>query len=164
MSWPTSTAELAEITLSDEVVRDVEMAVLATERAAFQAELASARIELDAAVEVDVVIDGEAVRLSPGVGWSQSVTTAAEVELPGVLTVRVVPGAPAADSQDKLDSARELLAVLLDEAGVTDVAAARALDARRRDLSAAADRLRATRDALLGDDVVPTRCRRAKPY
>ena len=147
-------AELAGITLSDEVVGDLEMAVLATERAAFQAELASARVELDAAVGVDLLIDGRAVRLAPGAGWAKSVTTAAAVELPGVLTVRVVPGAPAADSQDKLDRARGLLAVLLDEAGVTDVSAARALDARRRDLAAAADRLRATGDALLGDDGV----------
>jgi hypothetical protein len=149
-----STAELAAMTLSDDVMRDVEMAALATERAAFQAELASARVELDAAVGVNVIVGGESVELSPGVSWSQNVTTSAEVELPGVLTVRVVPGAPAADSQGKLDRAREMLAALLDEAGVTDVAAARVVDARRRELSSSVDRLRATRDALIGDDAV----------
>jgi hypothetical protein len=147
-------AELAAITLSDDVMRDVEMAALATERAAFQAELASARVELDAVVGVQVMVGGEPVELSPGVGWSQNVTTSTEVELPGVLSVRVVPGAPAADSQGRLDRAREMLAALLDEAGVTDVAAARVVDARRRELSAAVDRLRATRDALIGDDAV----------
>ncbi len=147
-------AELTSITLSDGVMRDVEMAALATERAAFQAELASARVELDAVAAVQVLVDGQLVELAPGVGWSQSVTTSAEVELPGVLTVRVVPGAPAADSQDKLDRARQMLAVLLDGAGVADVEAARALDARRRELSASGDRMRATRDALIGDDAV----------
>jgi hypothetical protein len=147
-------AELARITLSDDVMRDLEMAALATERAAFQAELASAHVELDAAVEVQVLVDGQPVGLSPGVTWTQNVTTSAVVELPGVLTLRVVPGAPAANSQEKLDRARQLLAALLEEAGVSDVAAARVLDARRRELSASVDRLRATREALVGDDAV----------
>lgn len=147
-------AELSPITLSDGVMRDVELAALTTERAAFQAELASARIELDAVAGVQILVDGRPVELSPGVGWSQNVTTSAEVELPDVMTVRVVPGASAADSQDKLDRARQMLAGLLDEAGVADVEAARALDARRRELMASGDRLRATRDALIGDDAV----------
>lgn len=147
-------AELAPITLSDGVMRDVELAALTTERAAFQAELTSARIELESAVEVELVVDGRPVHVSPGVGWSQNVTTAAAVELPGVLTWRVVPGASATDSQDKLERARQMLAALLDEAGVDDVAAARTLDARRRDLIAAGERLRATRDAVVGGEAV----------
>ncbi|MCW2552431.1 MAG: hypothetical protein JWR78_2212, partial [Mycobacterium sp.] len=147
-------ADLVRIALSDDVMRDVELAALTVERAAFQAELASARVELDAAVGIQVMVDGQKVEVSPGVRWSHQLTTSAEVELPGVLTVRVVPGAPAADSQDRLDRAREMLAALLDEAGVTDVVSARALDARRRELSATRGRLRATRDALVGDDAV----------
>ncbi|GLP74247.1 hypothetical protein TUM20983_13570 [Mycobacterium antarcticum] len=147
-------AELAPITLSDGVMHDVELAALTTERAAFQAELTSARIELESAVEVELVVDGRPVHVSPGVGWSQNVTTAAAVELPGVLTWHVVPGASATDSQDKLERARQMLAALLDEAGVDDVAAARTLDARRRDLIAAGERLRATRDAVVGGEAV----------
>lgn len=147
-------AELAQITLTDDVMRDVEMAALATERAAFQAELASARVELDATVDLQVMVDGQPVELSPGVTWTQNVTTSAAVELPGVVTVRLVPGAPAADSQGRLDKAREMLAALLDEAGVADVAAARALDAKRRELIGRVDRLSATGDALLGEDSV----------
>ncbi|MBJ7338005.1 AAA family ATPase [Mycolicibacterium sp.] len=147
-------AELSPITLSDAVMRDVEMAALAIERAAFQAELASARVELDAVTGIQVLVDGREVELTPGAGWSQNVTTSTEVELPGLMTFRVVPGASAADSQDKLDRAREILTGLLDEAEVADVDAARALDARRRDLTASGDRLRATLDALVGDDSV----------
>jgi hypothetical protein len=147
-------AELAGITLTDDVMRDVEMAALATERAAFQAELASARVELDAAVDLRVVVDGQPVELSPGVTWTQNVTTSATLDLPGVMTVRLIPGAPAADSQGRLDKAREMLAALLDEAGVVDVAQARAVDARRRELSGSVDRLRAIGDALVGDDSV----------
>jgi AAA domain-containing protein len=144
--------ELARIALTDDVMRDVEMAALATERAAFQAELASARVELDAAVNLQVVVDGRPVELSPGVPWTQNVTTSATLDLPGVMTVRLIPGAPAADSQGRLDKAREMLAALLDEAGVADVAQARAVDARRRELAGSVDRLRAIGDALIGDD------------
>ncbi|GAB7068985.1 AAA family ATPase [Mycobacterium hodleri] len=155
-------AELAGITLTDDVMRDVEMAALATERAAFQAELASARVELDAAVDLRVVVDGQPVELSSGVTWTQNVTTSATLDLPGVMTVRLIPGAPAADSQGRLDKAREMLAALLDEAGVADVTQARAVDARRRELAGSVDRLRAIGDALVGDDsVADLRARRA---
>jgi len=156
-------AELAGIALTDDVMRDVEMAALATERAAFQAELASARVEVEAAVDLNVVVDGQPVELSPGVAWTQNVTTSATLDLPGVMTVRLVPGAPAADSQGRLDKAREMLTALLDEAGVADVTQARALDARRRELSGSVDRLRAIGDALIGDDsVVDLRARLAE--
>jgi hypothetical protein len=148
--------ELSQITLSDEVMRDIELAALTTERAEAQAELASARVDLEAAAEIEVVVDGHPVTLTPGTAWSRHVTTSAEVELPGVVTVRIVPGTPAADSQDKLNRARQVLAVLLDEARVLDVAAARLLDSRRRELSASRDRLRATLDALMGDEAVET--------
>lgn len=146
--------ELAQIALSDDVMRDVELAALTTERAAARAELASARVELAAIAGLQILVSGQLVALVPGETWSQNVTTSSTVEVPGVLTVRVVPGAPAADSQEKLERAREMLDLLLNEAGVTDVSAARALDARRRELTALRDRLRATRDALIGDDAV----------
>ena len=68
--------------------------------------------------------------------------------------MRVLPGEPAADSQAILDAAREHLATQLERAGVADLDAARVLDQRRRELSASGDRVRATRDALLGDDSV----------
>ena len=147
-------AELEQITLSDAVMRDIEMAVLATERAMAQAEFASARLELDAETAVSLVVAGELVELGAGANWSQNVTTSTAVEVPGVLTVRVVPGAPAADSQDKLDRAQGFLSGLLDEANVADVAAARSLDARRRDLLSSLGRLEATHGALLADETV----------
>ena len=64
--------------------------------------------------------------------------------MPGVLTARVVPGAPAADTQAKLDAAQTGSGGGADAAGVADVAAARALDERRRELVSTRDRLRAT--------------------
>ncbi|MET0450560.1 MAG: AAA family ATPase [Mycobacterium sp.] len=148
------TEELGRITLSEEVMRDVELAALATERAAAQAESASARVELDVVDHLRVLVAGRPVDVGPEASWSQNVTTPTNVEVPGLLTIRVVPGSPAADCQAKLDRARQMLAVLLEEAGVADVDAARALDLRRRGLMASRERLAATRDALLGDDAL----------
>ncbi|MCV7014695.1 ATP-binding protein, partial [Mycolicibacterium madagascariense] len=152
----TVTDELATITLTDAVLVDLERAALAVEKAAAKAELASARIELAVPRQLEVLVDGRPVRLLKGESWSHQVTTAAAVELPGMLTVRVVPGTPAADSQDVLDRARRVLTLLLDEAGAADLDAARALDVRRRELVASRERLRATLDAHLGDESLET--------
>ena len=148
--------DLARITLTEDVMRDIELAVLTTERASAQVEFASARVEVDAVDGLRIVVAGQPVDVAPGATWSQSVTSSTDVDVPGVLTVRVVPGSPAADSQAKLDRAQQLLAVLLAEAGVVDAAAARSLDARRRELTAARDRLTATSEALVGDESVDT--------
>ncbi len=146
--------ELADIVVTDEAMRAIEAAATAVERAAGQVELASARIELVAVADVEVRVAGEAVVLDAGAIWSASATAATDVEVPGVLTARVVPGAPASETQAKLDVAEEVLAAALANARVDDVAAARDLDQHRRELVTARDRLRATSEALIGDDTV----------
>ncbi|MGA5465861.1 AAA family ATPase [Mycobacterium sp. NPDC050041] len=147
-------AELAGITVTDATMRAVEQAVLAVERAAGQAELASARIELAALADVTVAVTGEPVTLGAGETWAVNTTADTAVELPGVLTLRVVPGTPAAQTQATLDAAQGSLAEALSAAGAQDVDTARALDLRRRELVAARDRLTATLEAVLGDDTV----------
>ncbi|MBU9766172.1 AAA family ATPase [Mycobacterium sp. TNTM28] len=146
------TTELTAITLDDAAMRAIEAAAVAVERAAGQAELASARIELVAATDLDIRVDDAGVALQPGVEWSVNSTARTEIDLPGVLTVRVVPGAPAAQTAARLDDAQQVLAAALGGAGVSTVEAARVLDSRRRELLADRDRLRATLDALTGDD------------
>lgn len=146
------TAELAEISLDDAGMRAIEAAAVAVERAAGQAELASARIELVAVEDLDVRVDDARVALEARQPWSVNTTADTEIDVPGVLTVRVVPGEPAAQTQARLDEAQGALAAALTAAGVDGVAAARALDARRRDLLGSRDRLRATVDALTGED------------
>jgi hypothetical protein len=143
---------LAGIQLTDALMRTIEDAATAVELAAGQVELASARIELVAVADVEVLLDGEPVGLDAGVTWSSSASAPTEIELPGVLTARVVPGIPASDMRARLDAAQGVLATALTRAGVDDVAAARLLDERRRELSTARDRLRATSEALTADD------------
>ncbi|MBU8811478.1 AAA family ATPase [Mycolicibacterium goodii] len=148
------TGELATITIDDTAMRAIEKAAVAVERAAGQAELASARIELAVETGIDVRVDDATVALRPGVEWSTSTTTHTEIEIPGVLSVRVVPGTPAAETQARLDDAQAVLTAALRSVGADDVDAARALDVRRRELLGDRDRLRATLDALMADDDV----------
>ncbi|ART68790.1 hypothetical protein BTO20_09495 [Mycobacterium dioxanotrophicus] len=147
--------ELATIPLDEAGMRAIETAAVAVERAAGQDELASARIELVAATDVAVRVGDADVALDAGAQWSVRTTAQTSVEVPGVLTVTVVPGTPAAETRAKLTAAQAVLASALADGGVADVAAARALDARRRELIGARDRARATVDALTGDDQVP---------
>ena len=71
-----------------------------------------------------------------------------------MLTARVVPGAPASDTQAKLDAAQQVLTAALAAARVDDVAGARVLDQRRRELVSVRDKSTATANGLLGDDDV----------
>jgi len=146
--------ELADIALTDDTMRAIEAAAIAVERAAGQAELASAHIELVAIADVEVRVEGEPISLEAGGSWAANVGAPTDIELPGVLHARVVPGTPAADSQAKLEAAQEVLADALARARVADVDAARLLDERRRELLAAHTKLSATCEALTGDDVV----------
>ena len=146
--------ELAGIALTGDGMRVIETAALAVERAAGQAELASAHVELMAIADVDLHVDGERVAIEAGGSWTASIGAPTDIELPGLLRARVVPGTPAADSQLKLEAAQEVLTAALAKARATDVAQARQLDERRRELTATREKLRATADALVGDDRV----------
>ncbi len=64
--------------------------------------------------------------LPAGQSWSTTVTGATEVEVVGVVTARVTPGATALDVQAKHVAAQEELAAALAAADVADLAAARA--------------------------------------
>ena len=143
---------LSGIALTDALMRTIEDAATAVELAAGQVELTSARIELVAVSDVEMLLDGESIALDAGVTWSTSASAPTEIELPGLLTARVVPGTPASDTQAKLDAAQEVLAAALVKARVDDVAAARVLDGQRRELIAARDRFRARLEALTADD------------
>ncbi|WP_193048263.1 AAA family ATPase [Mycolicibacterium baixiangningiae] len=144
--------ELAGITVTDSSMRVVDTAALAVERAAGQAELASARIELEAFTEVEVRVGDEPVRLTAGQAWSANATSPTEITVPGLLTARVVPGTPAVQTQARLDAANAELSAALQAAGAPDVATARTLHDRRRELAQTRATLRATVEALTGDD------------
>ncbi|TRW80914.1 AAA family ATPase [Mycolicibacterium sp. 018/SC-01/001] len=144
--------ELADITVTATSMAVLERAAAAVERAAALVEQTSAHIEVAAAADVDVAVDGVPVPLTAGQTWTTSVSGATGIDLPGGLTVRVVAGATAADSQAALDQARGALSGALHDAGAPDLDAARALDTRRQELSATTAQVSAVLDALTADD------------
>lgn len=144
--------ELASIALTDTLMATVEEAAAVVDRAAAAVEQTSAHIELAAAAEVEIRIGDGVVTLSAGNTWTASISSETGFDVPGVLSMRVVPGASASATKAKLDAATATLADALQRAGVTDLAAARALDLRRQELQAARRQVRAVLDALTGDD------------
>lgn len=146
--------DLAGITVTAESVAVLERAAAAVERAAAAVEQTSARIELVAAADVDVAIDGTPVPLTAGQAWTASVSGATDVDLPGVLSVRVVAGATAAGTQASLDRAEETFAAALQAVGAPDLETARALDTRRQELAASSKQITAVLEALAADDSV----------
>jgi hypothetical protein len=133
-------------------MRAIEAAKAAVDVATGQVELMSARVELSAISDVELRVDGRLVALDAGQTRSSSVGAPTDIEMPGVLNARVVPGSTAAETHAKFVAAQEHLAAALAQGGVEDVRSARLVDQRRSELIAERDRLRATAEALTGDD------------
>ncbi|WP_370330825.1 AAA family ATPase [Mycolicibacterium hippocampi] len=145
---------LAAITLTGQLMQTIEGAAGAVERAGAAAEQASAHLELVATTDLEVRVGGEPVTLRAGDRWSTGVSGATGVDVPGVLSMRVTAGTPAANTQAALDAARANLATALQQAGVADVAAARTLDEQRRSLDHVVERLRSVLGALTAEDTL----------
>jgi hypothetical protein len=144
--------ELSAIALTDDLLRQIEQAAAAVERTESQLVLVSATVEFVAATDIDLVIGDQRVSLPAGQTWSTVANTATDVEIPGVVTARVTPGASALDVQAQYAAAQEKLAALLAAAQATDLAAARQADQRRRELQSIRDQLTATLAGLSDDD------------
>ena len=140
--------------VTDAVLRDIEVACAAVERASGQAALASAHIELTATIDLDLRVQRRRIRLTAGESFTANANEATEIEVPGVLHARVAPGAPACDTQATLQAATTYLNGLLAAAGLADLADARARAHVRRALVAEHDRLAATLTGLCGDEPV----------
>jgi hypothetical protein len=145
-------AELSTVVVTEELMRRIETAAAAADRVGGQLALISAAVEFTAAADIDLVVGDQRVSLSAGQSWSITATGPTEVEVPGVLTARVIPGATTLDIQSKHAEAQQELADALTAADVADLAAARRADQRRRELQASRDRLSATLAGLCGDD------------
>ncbi|OBG68713.1 ATP-binding protein [Mycobacterium sp. E3305] len=147
-------AELGEIALTEQQLRRIETAASAVDRIGDQLASTSAAVEFAAAADIELSIDGERVALSEGQTWSITTTGPTAVEVPGVLTAWITPGATTLDVQAKHAAAQEELSAALAEARVADLATARAADQRRRELEGSRDQLTATLTGLCGDDEV----------
>jgi hypothetical protein len=145
-------AELSTVTMSEELLQQIESAAAAVDRTGGQLALISAAVQFTAAADIELVVGAQRVSLAAGQSWSITATGPTEVEVPGVLTTHVTPGATALDVQAKHAAAQQELAATLAAADVADLHAARSAEQRRRELRSNCDRLTATLTGLCGDD------------
>ncbi|MEI7543353.1 MAG: AAA family ATPase [Mycobacteriaceae bacterium] len=154
------TDQLAAIALTGELFGEIDESAALVELLETQLRADAGAVEFTVPVDLAVVADGEAVTLAAGQPWTPTPSTPLTVEVPGVITVRIDPGAGVAEMRTTLDAAQRRLATALALGEVSDVAHARAVDGRRRELTATADTLTATRDALcVGVDIDSLRAR-----
>lgn len=144
--------ELSGIALTDEMLRRIEQAAAAADRAGDQLEMISAVVEFTAAADIELVVGDQRVALPAGRSWSITATGPTDVEVAGVLTTRVTPGATALDVRAKYVAVQQELSAALRAAGVADVATARSVHERRRELRSTRDRLTATLSGLCGEE------------
>jgi len=127
--------QLAAITLTDTMLAGIEQHWAAVQRIEAQLQADITTIEFTAPADLDITVDGQVRTLPAGQSWTQPASAALVVEVPGVLSVRIDPGASTVKLRADLDAAQQLLGRELQAARVVDVAAARALDAQRRALT-----------------------------
>ena len=159
-------AELAEpplIAINEESLRRIENAAAAVDRIGGQLALTSAAVEFTAVTDIELDTGDRRVSLRAGQSWSITATGPTTVQVPGVLTARVTPGATTLDVQARYAAAQQELTNALAAANVADVASARAADRRRRELQSSRDQLTATLAGLCGDgDIDQLRARLAQ--
>lgn len=146
--------ELSEATMTEELLSRIENAAAAADRVCAQLASISAAVEFTAAADIELTVGDRRVLLSAGQSWSVNATGPTEVEVLGVLTARVTPGAAALDVQAKYAAAQQELAEALAAGRVADRTAARAMDQQRRDHRSSRDQLAATLDGLCGGEHV----------
>lgn len=155
--------QLAAITLTPAILAGIEAQWSAVQRVQAQLQADSAAVEFTAPADLDIVVDGRAHTLVAGETWTQPASAALVVELPGVLTVRIDPGATAVKLRTDLEAAQQLLDSQLHAAGIPDLQAARVLDARRRELTEARNAHTAKLEGLCaGEDAAVLRARLAE--
>lgn len=144
--------ELGAIAVTESVLRRIEDAAAAVDRTGDQLALTSAAIEFTAAADIQLIVGGQQISLQAGQRWSTTAAGPTAVEVPGVLAARVTPGATTLDIHAKHAAAQEELAAALAAGEVSDLAAARSADQRRRELHSSRDQLTATLAGLCGDE------------
>jgi hypothetical protein len=148
-------AELAEppvVAVTEDLLRRIENAAATVDRIGGQLALTSAVVEFTAVADIELAAGDQRVSLAAGQSWSITATGPTTVEVPGVLSARVTPGATTLDIQAKYAAAQGELAAALEAGDVIDLAAARSTDQRRRELQGCRDQLDATVAGLCGDE------------
>lgn len=156
-------AALAAITLTDAVLLRIEKNSALVERLGAQLRADAGTVEFTAPADLAITVDGVPRALVAGQGWTQSASAAIVVDVPGVLSVRIDPGATAVTLAAELRAAEGLLDEALEQGGVVSVAAAHELAVQRRTLTVNRGQHAATREAQCdGEEVSAIRARLAE--
>ncbi|MCW1960130.1 MAG: AAA family ATPase [Mycobacterium sp.] len=155
--------QLSAIGLTETMLAGIEKHSAAVQRIEAQLQANAATVEFTVPADLDITVDGQARRLTAGQSWARPASAAVVVEVPGVLTVRIDPDAGTATLRTDLEAAQRLLDAELHAAGVTDVDAARSVEARRRALTETRTTLAAKLEGLCaGEDAASIRTRLAE--
>lgn len=127
--------ELAGISLTSEFMAQIDAAAAKVQRITDQLSLSAGTVEFTPVADLVLRVDGESIALAAGQPWRPNASIPTTVEVPGVLSVRIDPGATTADVQANLVEAQQHLDDALIVAGVTDLGQAREIDQRRQDLA-----------------------------
>lgn len=125
-------SRLAAMTITDDVLADIEQASALVGRLEAQLNTEAGIIEFTAAADLEITVDGAPRTLTAGQLWEQPSQAAVLIDLPGVLNVRIVPGATAAKLHSDLQAAQQVLRELLCQGGVEDLPSARVSAQQRR--------------------------------
>lgn len=153
---------LAGLTLTDEMLAEIEQCCALVTQLEAQLNSEAGTVELTAAADLELTVDGEPLALAAGQSWTVPPSVPLTVALPGVLSVRVDPGASTAALRVQLQDAGQARAHALARAGVAGLASARRVAEQRRSLIGSCAELSAALAALcLGEDVEDLRARLA---
>jgi len=155
--------QLGAIALTAAIMADIDARADQVDRLHAQLRATAGAVEFRVAADLAVTVDGRPRTLTAAQPWTQPASAALTVDVPGVMTVRIDPGASAVTLQRDLLAAQALLDAALEKAGVADVPAARELDQRRQALIVGIGQRTAALEALCdGDDVGKLRARLAE--
>lgn len=147
-------AQLDQIVVTAESLTAIEEAAAAVELLGAQLLAVAATVEFTAVNSQELIVGGQRVVLQPGQPWTLPASVAATVELPGVLAIRIDPGASTATLRAALDAAQLRCDEGLRQAGAADLAAAREAGRQRDCLCVERDKLVAALDGLCAADDV----------
>ena len=155
--------ELDGIVLTAEALAEIDNIAASVDLLRAQLAADAGTVAFTAVAELAIAVDGVPMTLAVGESWTPPASTPVTVEVPGVLSVRIDPGASAAQLRAELDTAERGRDAALAAAGAADLAAARAIGARRVTLATTFAQLTANLDGLRsGDDVEHLRARLAE--
>ncbi len=127
--------ELAAITITPEVMKQITAAAAQVQRLTDQLSHSAGTVEFTPVADLDVLVDGEPITLVAGQPWQPASSVPVTVELPGVISVCIDPGADTAVVQSNLVAAQQDLDATLAAAGVTEPDQAAQSDQLRQELT-----------------------------